>query len=129
MPERSGYPVGNDQHLYLSSILHESTWFPHFRDLTLEYVESPETLLVGVFTRCSCSLVSVALLYVRIASSGSWSDVLRKARNSDFKVLYQFLLFDCGEARGVVPAQDYLKRTTDKDPIAERIENGNDDSD
>lgn len=126
-PNISGRPRGNDHGLHLSSILPNSIHFRHLRCLTLQHVESPESLLVELFTECSCSLVNVALLYVRITSSGSWSDVLRKARNADFKVLYDFVLIDCGETKGVVRAQNYLKHITDKDPIDEYNENPDDD--
>lgn len=128
-PNVSGTLGGNGQRLHLSSILHESIYLRRLQYLTLEHVESPESLLVELFTKCSCSLVHVALLYVRITSSGSWSDIFRKARNAEFKVLHDFVLLHCGEAKDVVRAQRYLKRITDKDPIVECNENQNDDSD
>ena len=119
----------NDPRLQLSSILHKSIYFSNLQYLTLEHVESPESLLVELFTKCSCSLVYVTLMYVRIINSGSWSDVFRKARNATFKVLDDFKLLHCGEAKNVVRAQNYLKRITDKDPIEECNESQNDDSD
>ena len=119
----------DDSRLRLSAILHKSINFRSLQYLTLEHVESPESLLVELFTKCSCSLVYVTLIDVRIISSGSWSDVFRKARNADFKVLDGFVLLHCGEAKGDVHARDYLKRITDKDPIEECNESQNDDSD
>lgn len=128
-PSVSGTLGGNDQRLHLSSILHTSSSFGHLQHLTLEHVESHESLLVELFTKCCCSLVYVLLLYVRITGSGSWSDVFRKARNAEFKALDDFVLLHCGETEGVVRAQNYLKRITDKNPIDECNENQNDDSD
>lgn len=122
-PYVTGTLRGNTQFLHLSSILHESICTSNLKYLRLEYVESPESLLVELFTQNSRSLGLVELEYVRITGSGKWSELFRKARNADFKVLYTFLLLDCGEAQGLVPAtvqaQKYLKRITDKCPIAE----------
>lgn len=129
MASVSGTTGENGPRLYLSSILHKRIYFGHLQHLTLQYVESPESLLVELFTKCSGSLVNVALFHVRITGSGSWSDVFRKARNAEFKVLYHFVLLHCGEAKGVVRAQNYLKRITDKGPIDESNENRHDDSD
>ena len=117
------------QRLDLSSILHGSIHFSHLRYLTLRHVESPESLLVALFKGCSRTLVNVSLLYVRISGRGSWSDVLRKSRDADFDVLYDFVLLHCGEVKDVVRAQSYLKRITDKDPITESNEKQDDDSD
>lgn len=132
-PDVSGDPGRNDQRLHLLSIPHKSISFRHLQYLTLQHVESPESILIELFTRSSCSLISVALFYVRITGSGSWSDVFRKARNAEFKVLYDFVLILCGEAngvvrgqneaKGVVRAQNYLKRITDEFPVAECNEN------
>lgn len=126
-PTVSGTLGENGQRLHLSYILHESSHFRHLQFLTLEHVKSPESLLVELFTKSSCSLVYVTLMYVRITSGGSWSDVFRKARNADFKVLDDFVLLHCGEAKGVVRARNYLKRITDKDPVDECNENPDDD--
>ena len=115
------------QRLNLSYILTgkaTSTWL---RFITLEYVESPEPLLVALFTGSSRTLVTVKLLFVRITSGGRWSEVFRKLRNADFKVLCGFVLLHCGGTKGVVRAQRYLKRITDKDPIAESNEKQSDD--
>ena len=89
-----------------------------------------------MFTRNSGSLAHVALYYVRITSSGSWSDVFRKVRKAEFKVLENFVLIQCGEAngvvrgqneaKGIVRAQTYLKRITDECPVAECNENQED---
>ena len=128
-PTTSGAVVRSDQNLNLSSILNDSSSFKFLRYITLRHVESPESLLVALFTQCSRTLVNVALFYVRVSRGGSWSDVLRKSRNADFNVLYDFLLLHCGEAKDVIRAQRYLKRITDKDPIAESSEEQNDDSD
>lgn len=117
-----------ENNLHLSSILHDSTDFKHLRYITLKHVESPEPLLVALFTRCSRTLVGVALLYVRLSGSGSWSDVLRKSRNADFKVLDDFVLIECGGAKDVVRAQRYLKRLTDTDPTVKSKKKQNDDS-
>lgn len=128
-PSISGTLEGNDHRLHLSSILHRPIYFRHLQYLALEHFESPESLLVELFTKCSISLVNVTLINVRITSSGSWSDVFRKARNAEFRVLHDFVLLLCDEAKGVVRAQKYLKRITDKCPIDECNENESDDSD
>lgn len=128
-PHVSGSLAGNYQHLDLSIVLHSTVYLRHLQCLKLEHVESPESLLVELFTNCSRSLVYVALVYVRITGSGSWSDVFRKARNAEFRVLHDFVLLLCDEAKGVVRAQKYLKRITDKCPIDECNENESDDSD
>ena len=128
-PNVSGAVGGDDPQLSLSSILHDSASFKHLRYVTLQHIESPEPLLVALFTGCSRTLVNAALLYVRVSGSGSWSEVLRKSRNADFDVLYDFVLLHCGEVKDVVRAQRYLKRITNKDPIAESNEKQNDDSD
>ena len=113
--------------LCLSSILHESVCFSGLKRLRLDHVESPESLLVELFTQNSNSLVDVALYSVRITDSGKWSDVFRKARNAEFKVLYNFLPFYGGEAEDVLPTvvstENYLKRLTDRCPTAEYSEN------
>ena len=129
MPNVSRAGGGDGQRLNLLSILRGSIRFSCLRHVTLQHIASPEVLLVALFTGCSRTLVTVALLHVRVSSSGSWSDVLRKSRNAEFNVLYDFVLLHCGEAKGVVRAQSYLKRITDKDPIAECNEKQNDDSD
>lgn len=122
-------PGEDHQQLHLSAILHDTSSFGRLRYLTLEHVVSPEPLLIKLFTGCSCSLVSVFLLYVRVTGGGSWSDVFRKSRNADFNTLHDFGLLHCGGAKGLVCAQNYLKRLTSKDPIAECNEKQNDDSD
>lgn len=122
-------PGEDHQQLHLPSIIHDTTSFGRLRHLRLEHVVSPEPLLIKLFTGCSCSLVSVVLLYVRVTGGGSWSDVFRKSRNADFNTLYDFRLLHCGGAKGLVCAQNYLKRLTSKDPIAECNEKQNDDSD
>ena len=137
-PYLSRIPKRNDQRLYLSSILHRSISHSDLKSLTLQHAESPESLLVELFTKCSSSLVQVALFYVRITSSGSWSDVFWKARKAEFKVLENFVLVQCDEANGVVRGQNeekdvvrahnYLRRITDECPVAECNEN-QDDSD
>ena len=127
-PSVSGTFEGNDYRLRLSSILQKPIYFGHLQHLKLEHVESSESLLVELFTNCSISLVHVALMNVHITRSGSWSDVFRKARNADFRVLYDFVLHHCGEAKGVVRAQNYLKRITDKCPLDECNETQSDDS-
>ena len=119
----------NYQRLNLAKILPDSARFSCLRFVTLENIESPEPLLVALFAGCSRTLVNVKLQYVSIFNRGSWSEVLRKLRNADFEVLDDFVLFHCGEAKDVVRAQPYLKRITDKDPIAESVEKQNDDSD
>ena len=118
-PLVSAMPGENTQRFYLSSILHGSADLRHLRHLELQYVESPEALLVKLLTRCSGSLLHVMLLYVRFTGGGSWSDVFRKARNAEFKVLCDFRLLNCGEGKGLVRAENYLKHITDKDPIDE----------
>ena len=118
-----------NQRLHLSSILHDSSSSNCLRYLTLEHVKSPEPLLVAMFTGSSGSLITVALIRVSITGSGSWSEVLRKSRTASFKVLDNFVLLDCVEAPNVVRAQNYLKRITEMDPIAEWNEKQNDDSD
>ncbi len=128
-PNVSGTLEGNDHRLHLPYILHKPICFRHLQHLTLEHVKSSESLLVELFTKCSISLVHVTLINVRITTSGSWSDLFRKARNAEFRVLYEFVLLQCGEAKGVVRAQNYLKRITDKCPIDECNENQSDDSD
>ena len=125
IPNVNGTVGGDNHQLNLSSILHGSARFRHLRYVTLQHIQSPEPLLVALFTGCSRTLVNAALFHVRVCGSGSWSDVLRKSRNADFDVLYDFVLLHCGEAKHVVRAQRYLKRITNKDPIAEQ----NDDSD
>ena len=120
---------GDTPKLSLSSILYDSTRFHNLRSLTLKHVQSTESLLVALFMGCSCSLISAALLHVRVTGSGSWSGVFRQLRTANFDVLYDFVLLHCGEAKGVVRAQDYLKRITNKDPIAECNEKQNNDSD
>ena len=122
-------PEGDHQQLHLPSIIHDTTSFRHLRYLRLEHVVSPEPLLIKLFTGCSRSLFSVVLLDVRVTGGGSWSDVFRKSRNADFNTLYDFRLLHCGGAKGLVYAQNYLKRLTSKDPIAECNEKQNDDSD
>ena len=129
MPSSSGALGGDDQALNLSSILHDSAEFRHLRHVTLQHIESPELLLVTLFTGCSRTLVNAALFYVRVSGSGSWSDVFRKLRKADFNELYGFVLVDCGEAKDVIRAQRYLKRITNKDPTAKSNEKQNDDSD
>lgn len=123
MPNATRNPEANGQRLHLSSILHESTHLRRLQYLTLKNVNSPDSLLVELFTRSSASLVDVTLLYVQITGSKSWSGVFRKLRNVEFKVLKSFVLLDCGEAQGVmfdtVRAENYLRRITDKCPIAE----------
>ena len=128
-PSVSSAVGGNNQRLNLSSILHDSASFKNLRHITLQHLESPEPLLVALFTGCSRTLVTVALLYVHVSRSGSWSEVFRKLRSADFNVLYDFVLIDCGGVKHVVRAQRYLKRITDKDPVAESNEKQNDDSD
>ena len=120
---------GTYRHLNLSTILHNSTSLINLRHLALAYVESPESLLVELFTQSSSSLVSVALRVVRITRSGSWSDLFRKIRNAEFKKLYSFVLVRCVGAKNIVRAENYLTRITDKDPIDESNEDQNDDSD
>lgn len=137
-PYVSGLPERDDQRLHLSSILHKSISHCHLKRLELQHVESPESLLLELLTKSSYSLVHVALSYVRINSRGTWSDVFRKARKTEFKVLQFFVLVQCAEAngvvrgqneaKGVVRAQRYLKRITDEFPVAECNEN-QDDSD
>ena len=122
-------PARDSQQLNLSYILRGSARFSRLRYVTLERMESPEPLLVALFAGCSRTLVNVTLLHVYVSSSGSWFEVFRKLRNADFNVLYDFVLLHCGEAKGVVRAQRYLKRITNKDPITESNEKQNDGSD
>ena len=129
IPSLSGIAEVDNHHLNLSSILRGSARFSRLRYLTFQHIESPEPLLVTLFKECSRTLITVALLHVRISSGGSWSDVLRESRNADFNVLNNFALLHCGEAKDVVRAERYLKRITNKDPIAESNEEQNDDSD
>ena len=127
-PDVSRAGGGDDKRLNLSYILRGSNRFTLLRHLTLQHIGSPEPLLVTLFTGCSRTLVTVALLYVHVSSRGSWSDVLRKSRKADFNVLSNFVLLHCGEVKDVVRAERYLKRITDKDPIAESSENQDEDS-
>ena len=127
MPSVNILDSRENQRLNLSYILTgkvRSTWL---RFITLKYVKSPEPLLVTLFTESSRTLVTVKLLCVRITSGGRWSEVFRKLRNADFNVLYDFVLLHCGGAKGVARAQRYLKRITDKDPLAESNEKQSDD--
>ena len=126
--DESGNVRGESQVLNLSHILRGSARFRCLRYVTLEHVESPDSLLVALFAGCSRTLVDVMLLYVRVSSGGSWSEVFRKLRNADFNVLYAFGLLHCGEVKGAVRAQRYLKRITDKNPIDESNEKQNGDS-
>ena len=119
---------GDSPQLNLSYVLGDPARFSCLRYVRLEHFNSPGPLLVALFAGCSRTLASVALLCVRVSSSGSWSEVFRKLRNADFNVLYKFILLQCGEAKGAVRAQRYLKRITDKDPIAECNETQNDNS-
>lgn len=128
-PTVSGTPGRNHPKLRLSTILHDTVYIRRLRYLRLEHVESPEPLLIKMFMEWSCSLISVALLYVRVTGGGSWSDVFRKSRNADFNTLYDFRLLHCGGTKGLVCAENYLKRLTSKDPIAECNEKQNDDAD
>lgn len=118
---------GVNNRLHLSTILQDSICVDNLRYLKLDHVKSPASLLVELFTKNSCSLVDVTLIDVRITNKGSWSVLLRKTRSAEFKVLNDFVLLACGEANGLVRAQNYLKRITDKDPIEECNENQEDD--
>lgn len=128
-PTVSSTPVSNHSRLNLPFILHDTVHLSHLRCLILEHVESPEPLLIKLFTRCSRSLASVVLRDVRVTGGGSWSDVFRKSRNANFNTLDGFTLLRCGGAKGLVCAEKYLKRLTDKDPIVQCNEKPNGDSD
>lgn len=124
--DESGNVRAESQGLNLSHILRGSARFRCLRYVTLEHIESPESLLIALFAGCSRTLVDVTLLYVRVSSRGSWSEVFRELRNADFDVLCVFSLLHCGEAKGVVRAQNYLRRITNKNPINESNKKQND---
>lgn len=128
-PNVSRTPGRNHPKLHLSTILHHTVYIGRLRYLTLHHVESPEPILINLFTRCSCALEIVVLLDVHVTGGGSWSEVFRKSRNADFNMLSDFRLLHCGGAKGLVRAENYLKRLTSKDPIAECNEKQNDDLD
>ena len=120
-PSVVGTSRGSTPRLDLSYIL-QAISLCHLRYLELDHVEFPERILTELLTKSSRSLVVVMLSDPLMYGDGGWSDVFRKLRNADWEVLHHFELHAYDMTGNIAFAQDYLKRVTDKDPIAQANE-------